>query len=58
MKVDVWSQVVVGEVNSLYKPIHQIGRNMSSGLPPSKPKVKLKLNYSIFDSKIIPQIGV
>lgn len=42
MKVDEWSQVVVGKVNNPYKSISQLGRNMPSGLPPSKPKAKLK----------------
>ncbi len=59
MKVDGWFQVVVGEFNSPYQLISQLGRNMLHGLPPSKPKAKLKLNQIfIFDSKIIPQIGV
>ncbi len=44
MKVDGWFQVVVGEFNSPYQLISQLGRNMLHGLPPSKPKAKLKLN--------------
>ncbi len=44
MKVDGSFQVVVGEVNSSYESISQLRRNMPSGLPPFKPKNKLKLN--------------
>ncbi len=44
MKVDGWFQVVVGEVNNPYESISQLGKNMPNGLPPSKPKAKLKLN--------------